>query len=64
MLAVMGKMGPQGPHPPYSIHKMNGMFFVKNALGEKKNKKGYDTQSEAEDLQKALYAALPPDMKK
>jgi hypothetical protein len=56
--------GPPGPHPPYTIHKIGKLFFVKNSLGMKKNKKGYKTRVEAEALQKALYAALPPNMKK
>lgn len=55
--------GPKGPHPPYTIHKIGGFFFVKNSLGMRKNKKGYKTHAEAEALQRALYAALPPDMK-
>ena len=53
----------KGPHPPYTIHKSKGKYFVKNALGEKKNKTGYDTRAEAVKLQQALYAALPPEMK-
>ena len=56
--------GPKGPHPPYTIHKIKGKFFVKNSLGMKKNKTGYATRDEAIALQKALYAALPPHMKK
>jgi hypothetical protein len=55
--------GPPGPHPPYTIHKEGKLFFVKNSLGMKKNKKGYKTQAEAEALQRALYAALSPKMK-
>ena len=51
-------------HPPYTIHKIGGKFFVKNALGEKKNKVGYDSEVEAEKLQAALYAALPKPVKK
>lgn len=57
-------MPPKGPHPPYTIHKVKGKFFVKNSLGEKKNKTGYDTEEEAMKLQRALYAALPPNMRK
>lgn len=54
----------KGPHPPYTIHEIKGKFFVKNALGETKNKTGYDSEAEAKKLQQALYAALPPEMKK
>ena len=54
---------PKGPHPPYTIHKIKGKYFVKNALGEKKNGTGYKTRAEAVNLQQALYAALPPEMK-
>lgn len=56
--------GPSGPHPPYVISKIKGKFYVKNSLGEKKNSKGYKTEAEAQALQKALYSALPPNMKK
>ena len=53
----------KGPHPPYAIKKIGGLFYVVNSLGEHKNKKGYKTVGEAEALQRALYAALPPDKK-
>lgn len=56
--------GPAGAHPPYTIHKVGDLFYVKNSLGLKKNLKGYKTRAQAEQLQKALYAALPPAVKR
>jgi hypothetical protein len=53
----------KGPHPPYDIKKIKGKFYVVNALGEHKNKNGYATIEEAQKLQKALYAGLPPEKK-
>jgi len=63
-LAKSGDKAPAGPHPPYNIKKIGGKYYVVNSLGERKNSKGYDTPAQAEALQKALYAALPPEMKK
>ena len=54
---------PKCPHPPYTVHKVGGKFFVKNALGEKKNKVGYGSEAEAKKLQEALYSALPKGFK-
>ena len=55
--------GPPGAHPPYTLHKLGEVWYVKNSLGLKKNLKGYKTRAEAVALQKALYAALPPALK-
>ena len=56
-------VGPPGPHPPYMIHEIKGLFFVKNSIGQKKNSTGYKTKEEALKLQKHLYDALPPELK-
>ena len=45
---------------PYAIKKEHGGFFVVNEdTGQKKNKQGYPTRSQALRLLRALYANEP-----
>jgi hypothetical protein len=51
--------GEGGVHAPYKIEKRNGRYHVVNAKGESKEAKGYSTEAEAREHQKALYANVP-----
>jgi hypothetical protein len=51
--------GEGGVHAPYKIEKRNGRYHVVNAKGESKEAKGYATEEEARQHQKALYANVP-----
>lgn len=46
-----------GVHTPYSVVQIRGKWYVKNNLGELKNKdKPYSSREQAENFMRALYA--------